>query len=224
MEEATFPQVLPGNLAYVIYTSGSTGEPKGVAITHASAVSLVRWAGTVFPAADLSGVLASTSVGFDLSVFELFVPLAHGGRVILAADALELPRLAAAGEVTLVNTVPSVLAELLRGGPLPPSVRTVNLAGEPLPGPLVRQVRSARVFNLYGPSEDTTYSTFAAADPRSPGTPPIGRPLPGTRVWLLDPPAPAGAGGRSRGAVPGRRRARPGLSRPPGPDGGALRS
>ena len=197
-EEATFPQVLPGHLAYVIYTSGSTGEPKGVAITHASAVALVRWAGTVFPAADLSGVLASTSVGFDLSVFELFVPLAHGGRVILAADALELPRLAAAGEVTLVNTVPSVLAELLSGGPLPPSVRTVNLAGEPLPGPLVRQVRSARVFNLYGPSEDTTYSTFAAADPRSAGAPAIGRPLPGTRVWLLDrrlQPVPAGVPG-----------------------------
>jgi amino acid adenylation domain-containing protein len=197
-EAACLPQVLSGNLAYIIYTSGSTGEPKGVAISHASAVALVRWAGTVFPAADLSGVLASTSVGFDLSVFELFVPLAHGGRVILAADALELPRLAAAGEVTLVNTVPSVLAELLRGGPLPPSVRTVNLAGEPLPGPLVRQVRSARVFNLYGPSEDTTYSIFAAADPRSSGTPPIGRPLPGTRVWLLDPrlqPVPAGVPG-----------------------------
>src|SRR5262249_12368242 len=108
------PAVHPENLAYVIYTSGSTGEPKGVAITHASAVALVRWAGEAFPAADLSGVLASTSIAFDLSIFELFVPLAWGGRVILAADALELPRLPAAGEVTLVNTVPSVLSELLR--------------------------------------------------------------------------------------------------------------
>src|SRR6185369_4116143 len=155
----------PENLAYVIYTSGSTGEPKGVAISHASAVSLVRWAREAFPAADLEGVLAATSIGFDLSVFELFVPLAWGGRVILATDALELPRLPAAGEVTLVNTVPSVLSELLRGGPLPPAVRTVNLAGEPLPGPLVRQVGSARVLNLYGPSEDTTYSTCAEIDP-----------------------------------------------------------
>ncbi len=191
----------PENLAYVIYTSGSTGEPKGVAISHASAVALVRWAGTVFPPADLSGVLASTSIGFDLSVFELFVPLAWGGRVILAADALELPRLPAAGEVTLVNTVPSVLAELLRSGPLPTSVRTVNLAGEPLPGSLVRQVRAARVLNLYGPSEDTTYSTFAEIDPRSPvslASPAIGRPLPGTRVFLLDrwlQPVPVGVPG-----------------------------
>jgi amino acid adenylation domain-containing protein len=192
------PAVHPENLAYVIYTSGSTGEPKGVAITHASAVALVRWAGTVFPAADLAGVLAATSIGFDLSVFELFVPLARGGRVILAVDALELPRLPAAGEVTLVNTVPSVLAELLRAGPLPPSVRTVNLAGEPLPAPLVRQVRSARVLNLYGPSEDTTYSTCAEIDPEAAGVPPIGRPLPGTRAWLLDrrlQPLPVGVPG-----------------------------
>src|SRR4029078_4255817 len=93
------PAVHPENLAYVIYTSGSTGEPKGVAISHASAVSLVRWAREAFPAADLEGVLAATSIGFDLSVFELFVPLAWGGRVILATDALELPRLAADGDV-----------------------------------------------------------------------------------------------------------------------------
>ncbi|HEY4572773.1 MAG TPA: condensation domain-containing protein, partial [Thermoanaerobaculia bacterium] len=76
----------PQNLAYLIYTSGSTGRPKGVAITHRSAVALVRWAAERFSADELAGVLASTSISFDLSVFELFVPLSQGGTVLLAAD------------------------------------------------------------------------------------------------------------------------------------------
>ena len=71
---------MAGNLAYVIYTSGSTGRPKGVAIEHRSAVALVRWARREFPAEEPARVLASTSICFDLSVFELFVPLSLGGR------------------------------------------------------------------------------------------------------------------------------------------------
>ncbi|MCP4661045.1 MAG: AMP-binding protein, partial [bacterium] len=67
---------LRGNLAYAIYTSGSTGRPKGVAIEHRSAVAMVAWAHEEFPDAELAGVLASTSICFDLSIFELFVPLA----------------------------------------------------------------------------------------------------------------------------------------------------
>ncbi|HEV7518259.1 MAG TPA: condensation domain-containing protein, partial [Thermoanaerobaculia bacterium] len=72
---------MPANLAYLIYTSGSTGVPKGVAITHRSAVLLAQWGRETFSPSELSGVLFATSVCFDLSVFELFVPLAWGGRV-----------------------------------------------------------------------------------------------------------------------------------------------
>src|SRR5207237_9048568 len=122
------------NLAYLIYTSGSTGRPKGVGIAHASAVTLLYWARELFSREDLAGLLASTSICFDLSVFEIFVPLSCGGKVILASDVLELRNLAAGSEVTLVNTVPSAMTELLRMGGLPDSVRVVNLAGEPLPG------------------------------------------------------------------------------------------
>src|SRR5207302_10382563 len=89
---------------------------------------------------ELGGVLLSTSICFDLSVFEMFVPLSVGGKVILAQNALELPSLPAAEEVTLINTVPSALAELLRMGGVPDSVMTVNLAGEPLRRSLVRQI------------------------------------------------------------------------------------
>ena len=193
---------LPGSLAYLIYTSGSTGKPKGVAIEHRSAVALALWARQAFSAAELSGVLFATSVSFDLSVFELFVPLAWGGRVILAENALALPALAAAGEVTLVNTVPSALTELVRQRALPPSVRTVNLAGEPLPRSLVDALYAlgtvARVWNLYGPSEDTTYSTAALQEPAGERPPGIGRPLAGTRAHVLDRagrPVPVGVAG-----------------------------
>jgi amino acid adenylation domain-containing protein len=180
----------PGSLAYVIYTSGSTGTPKGVAIEHRSVATLLHWAHETFSAEELSGVLASTSICFDLSIFELFAPLTCGGRVILADNALALPGLAAASEVTLINTVPSAMAELVRSDGVPASVKTVNLAGEPLKRALVEQVYERgtvrRVLNLYGPSEDTTYSTFAIVARGAVGEPTIGRPVANTQAYLLD--------------------------------------
>ena len=183
----------PENLAYVLFTSGSTGAPKGVAVTHRSAVELVRWAGTVYAPEELAGVLASTSLSFDLSVFELFVPLAWGGTVILARDVLELPALLSsgpsAGRVTLVNTVPSAMAELVDAGSLGASVRTVNLAGEPLPRTLADRLYATgtveHVWNLYGPSEDTTYSTFARVPREGSAAPGIGRPIAATQAYVL---------------------------------------
>ncbi len=181
-------RVDPHNLSHLIYTSGSTGVPKAVAIRHAAAVAMVRWSLVRYRREELRGVLLSTSVCFDISVYEIFVPLACGGAVIVAENALELPQLALRDQVTLINTVPSAMAELVRQDALPPSVRTVNLAGEPLQRELVdgvyRTPAVERVYNLYGPSEDTTYTTWARV-PRS-GKVTIGRPLAGTRAYLLD--------------------------------------
>ncbi len=200
-EVRDLPRPDPSRLAYVIYTSGSTGRPKGVAITHQSAVELMHWARQTFSAGELAGALAATSVCFDLSVFELFAPLSWGGTVILADNALALPELPARGEVTLINTVPSAMAELLRLGAVPASVRTVNLAGEALRRSLVDRVRTlgtvGRVLNLYGPSEDTTYSTELEVG-EGPGEPTIGRPLPNSRALVLDRglrPVPVGVPG-----------------------------
>jgi amino acid adenylation domain-containing protein len=184
------PNVRPSaeNLAYVIYTSGSTGKPKGVAIQHRSVAALVSWASGVFSPAELQGVLASTSICFDLSVFELFVTLSAGGCVILADNALHLASLKSAERVTLINTVPSAITELLRAGAIPKTVKTINLAGEPLKSSLVNQLYELphvqRVFDLYGPAEDTTYSTFTLRNPDGPET--IGRPISNTQVHLLD--------------------------------------
>lgn len=142
--------MLPENLAYVIYTSGSTGIPKGVAIQHSSAVALLEWACDAYTADELSMVLASTSICFDLSVFELFVPLSIGATVVLCDSVLDLSAMERS-QVTLINTVPSAMSALARMGELPRSVRTVNLAGEALRGAVVRRAyETGNVEKVYG--------------------------------------------------------------------------
>jgi amino acid adenylation domain-containing protein len=182
-------EVREHNLAYIIYTSGSTGRPKGVAIEHRSAVTFISWAAGVFGPEVLGGVLGSTSICFDLSVFEIFVPLTQGGKVILVKNALHLPLVPATQVVTLINTVPSAITELLRINAIPPSVKVVNLAGEALQSQLVqelyRQKTVEQVFNLYGPSEDTTYSTYTLCK-NSSEAPTIGRPVANTQAYILN--------------------------------------
>src|SRR6185369_11328789 len=101
--------------------------------------------------------LASTSICFYISVFEIFAPLSVGGTIILGDDAMHLPTLLAANHVTLINTVPSAMTQLVQMNAVPDSVRTVNLAGEALSTELVARVCESkvqveRVYNLYGPS------------------------------------------------------------------------
>ncbi|MGH9335864.1 MAG: non-ribosomal peptide synthetase, partial [Vicinamibacteria bacterium] len=194
------PAVGPGNLVYVLYTSGSTGTPKGVAIAHRSAVALIEWAKGSFTDEELSGVAFTTSICFDLSVFELFLPLSRGGRVIVLEDALAIAGSPHAREARLINTVPSAIGELVRSKAVPSSVRTICLAGETLSPSLVREIcagtSATRVLDLYGPSEDTTYSTHAHRLPDGPAT--IGRPIANTQIYILDEglsPVPRGAAG-----------------------------
>ncbi|MBA2675656.1 non-ribosomal peptide synthetase, partial [Ramlibacter sp.] len=185
-------RVLPENLSHVIYTSGSTGRPKGVSVRHGAVSAFMAWVRQVFDADALRHVLASTSLNFDISVFEIFAPLACGGTVWMVPDALALMQgsRAASAPLTLINTVPSVAAQLERSGAIPASVKVLNVAGEPLPLQLVRQVHAStqveRIYNLYGPSEDTTYSTWALMPRDLDGPVPIGRPIANSQAYLLD--------------------------------------
>ena len=187
-QEAPTIRTKPENLAYVLFTSGSTGRPKGVALEHRSATAFVQWAQTVFTPAELAATLFSTSVCFDLSIFEMFVPLSVGGKIVIVQNALFLPTAEARNEVTLINTVPSAIMELLRAQAVPASVKTINLAGEALAQTLVDEIYAStsvsKVYNLYGPTEDTTYSTFTLTRSGSHVT--IGKPLPGTQAYVLD--------------------------------------
>jgi amino acid adenylation domain-containing protein len=175
------------NLAYIIYTSGSTGRPKGTMLRH-SAVALIDWARTVYDANDLARNIAASSVCFDFSVFEIFVPLALGGAVIVAEDALHLP----GGDLkpTMLSTVPSALAELARGGLIPETVRTINSGGELLTNALAQELyettNALRVINVYGPTEFTTLTTTSLVERGASSEPAIGRPLLHTQLYVLD--------------------------------------
>jgi amino acid adenylation domain-containing protein len=190
----------PDNLAYVLYTSGSTGQPKGVAIEHRSVVNLIGWALAEFSAAERAVMLASTSINFDLSVFELFLTWSGGGLVVLVDNLLMLSRAPARDRVTFVNTVPSVMTEFLRLDELPAGVRVVALAGEPLHGALVDRLYACssvqRVFDLYGPTEATVYATGTLRVPNGRAT--IGGPIAGATAYVLDgrrQPVPIGVTG-----------------------------
>ena len=176
------------DLAYVIYTSGSTGEPKGVEIRHQSLCALIDWAENQFDAGELARVLVSTSLNFDLSIFEIFVPLCTGTTCVVVTDALAL--LEQPVDVTLINTVPSAIRALLDANAVPSSAIAVNLAGEPLPGEtvnaLLEETGCKVVRNLYGPSEDTTYSTWARFTAPVTAPPSIGVPVSNTTAWVLN--------------------------------------
>ena len=186
----TAPGGLPEQLAYLIYTSGSTGQPKGVCIRHGAVASLLAWARSFYPASVWRGVAATTSVCFDLSVFELFATLACGGTIHLFDHALSLLANRDDSRLHLINTVPSALRELVTERALPSSVEVVNVAGEPLSEALVARFQQCypqvKLVNLYGPSEDTTYSTAHVLPKAAQGRPVVGLALPGTEAWILD--------------------------------------
>jgi amino acid adenylation domain-containing protein len=181
---------LPQNLAYVIYTSGSTGKPKGVAICHSSVAAFISWCRQTFSPLELSGVLASTSICFDVSIFETFVPLSCGGTLIVVGNVLDVELMQNPERVKVISTVPSAMRELVAMKAIPSSVMTVNLGGEAVPVGLAPQIYEGtnveRVLNMYGPTEDTTYSTCAWLPREADITVPIGRPITNSKVYVLD--------------------------------------
>ncbi|MFF9162021.1 amino acid adenylation domain-containing protein [Streptomyces longwoodensis] len=182
--------VVPATAAtHLIHTSGSTGRPKGVVISHRNVAALLAWARRTYRDDEVARVLFSTSLNFDLSVYELWAPLTRGGCVVVVDNVLSLTEEEGL-RPTLINTVPSAANVLLQRGAVPPSTRVLNVAGEPLSKELVNaafeKTGIARLFNLYGPSEDTTYSTAKCFTGPTATAPTIGRPIHNTVVFLLD--------------------------------------
>nr|WP_225040606.1 non-ribosomal peptide synthetase [Rhizobium sp. T1473]MCA0807264.1 amino acid adenylation domain-containing protein [Rhizobium sp. T1473] len=190
----------PRHLAYVIYTSGSTGTPKGVMVEHQSTMNLLRWSSGVYAQAQTSRMLFSTSISFDLSVYECFATLSQGGTLYLVDNALALAQTPL--DVSLINTVPSAIAALLDKQAVPAAASAINLAGEALSAALIERIfehsRVEKICNLYAPSETTTYSTWICMPRGDTVVETIGRPIANTRIYLLDAhgqPVPFGAVG-----------------------------
>ncbi|MGH3907542.1 MAG: non-ribosomal peptide synthase/polyketide synthase, partial [Pseudonocardiaceae bacterium] len=211
----------PAHPAYVIYTSGSTGRPKGVVVAHESLVDLAVWADSDFGSSGLSRVVASTSLNFDVSVFEIFCPLVAGGSIEVVRDVLAL----AEGPIgrdkaSLVSAVPSAFSQVLAQGTLAVKPDTVVLAGEGLSARVMREIRDAlpdsQLANIYGPTEATVYATAWYSDGQDrEQSPPIGRPITNARGYVLDAdrlPVPPGVHGELY--IGGRGLARGYLNRP----------
>lgn len=182
------PGPLPDHPAYVIHTSGATGRPKGVVTTHRGVVNLAADVERRFGADRFGHVLAAASLSFDLSVFELLVPLLLGGGVEVVTDLLELAD-RGGWSGSLLSAVPSALASLLdRPGGVRLDVDEVVLAGETLPAALVERLRraapGAAVANIYGPTEITVYVTAWRGEPGEPVR--VGRPVANAGLLVLD--------------------------------------
>lgn len=176
-------------LAYIIYTSGTTGNPKGVMITHRNAVALIHWSQKEFDVSSFEIVYAATSHCFDLSIFEMFYTLSVGKTIRILTNGLEIPSYIDQDKAVLVNAVPSTIRKIIEDGHDLSNVKVLNLAGEPFPLDIANKLAktSIEVRNLYGPSEDTTYSTYYRLKKEVYiGSVPIGKPIANTRAYILD--------------------------------------
>ncbi|MFF9315229.1 amino acid adenylation domain-containing protein [Streptomyces sp. NPDC014748] len=189
----------PLGAAYVLHTSGSTGRPKGVVVDHAGLANRVRWAVRELGLTAADRVLQKTPVTFDAAGWEIFAPLIVGGTVVLAPAGAErepaaLLKAVADEGVTVLQVVPSVLHELIEvdGWERCAALRVLSCAGEPLHAEQVHKVLALApgelaVWNTYGPTECSVDVTAHRFDPaQASGPVPIGRPIDGMRVLVLD--------------------------------------
>jgi amino acid adenylation domain-containing protein/FkbM family methyltransferase len=220
--ESTNPEVAVSadNLAYLIYTSGSTGQPKGVMVSHRAITNRLLWMMQRFAFDSTERFLQKTSFSFDASLWELFVPLLTGARLVLARpggqqESAYLAELLATEQITTVQFVPSMLGAMLgeEGFSNCPMLRRVFCGGEALSRELTERFFSqqavAELHNLYGPTEaaiDATHwrclrgeeRTAEAGAEEGAGGVPIGRPIANMQMYVLDErlrPVPIGVSG-----------------------------
>jgi amino acid adenylation domain-containing protein len=200
----------PDHLAYVIYTSGSTGQPKGVMNQHDGVVNRLQWAQSVYRLDGSDTLLQKTPYSFDVSVWEFFLPLLAGARLVMARPGGHqqpdyLHEVIERESVTMVHFVPSMLSLFLeaQASAALPSLRRVLCSGEALPPSLqqqfLRRYPQIELHNLYGPTEAAVHVTsWQCESACAQDVVPIGRPIANARMYVLDAhgePAPIGVAG-----------------------------
>ncbi|HEX5115462.1 MAG TPA: amino acid adenylation domain-containing protein [Pseudonocardiaceae bacterium] len=220
---APLPEPDGTDLAYVVYTSGSTGKPKGIDTTHGAVVNLLTGARQVLGTEPGDCWLLLSTLGFDASTLELFLPLTTGARVAVLPDSARLDgteqrQVIRDHGVTHMQATPSGWRLLASAGLAEP-IKVAVTTAEPMPVALARELLRCcdRLVNGYGPTEITVHATYAdlAADAVEFG---IGRPVPNVRVHVLDEsmdPVPVGAFGELYVGGPGMAsgyHGRPGLT------------
>ncbi|WP_236446321.1 non-ribosomal peptide synthetase, partial [Pseudomonas syringae] len=188
----------PNHLAYVLYTSGSTGTPKGVMNEHLGVVNRLLWARDAYQVNSQDRVLQKTPFGFDVSVWEFFLPLLTGAELVMARpgghqDPDYLAQVMSDAGITLLHFVPSMLDVFLehRSTRDFPQLRRVLCSGEALPRALQRRfeqhLKGVELHNLYGPTEAAIDVTAWECRPTDPGdSVPIGRPIANIQMHVLD--------------------------------------
>ncbi|MCB9252923.1 MAG: amino acid adenylation domain-containing protein [Flavobacteriales bacterium] len=179
-------QIFHDQLAYIIFTSGSEGRPKGVMIEHGNVYAFLMWCKNEFAGEKFDIVYAGTSICFDLSVFEIFFPLSIGKKLRLLENGLYISKFFAVDNRILTNSVPSVIQSLVLSGSDISKIKVMNMAGESIPSQLHQGLnyKDVSIRNLYGPSEDTTYSTCYKLSKENPVL--IGKPISNTFVFILN--------------------------------------
>jgi amino acid adenylation domain-containing protein/thioester reductase-like protein len=182
----------PDQLAYIIYTSGSTGKPKGVQIVHHTVVNLLQAIQGTPGLKPEDRLVSVTTICFDTSVCDLFLPLMVGACVVIAArevttDAVQLADLLQTSGATVMQATPATWQMLQQSGWQGNPQLNIWSTGEALPRPLADWLlqRGASVWNLYGPTETTVWASCCQVHPGE-GPVSIGRPIANTQVYLLD--------------------------------------
>jgi len=191
-ETNLLPAATSANLAYVIYTSGSTGRPKGVQILHRAVVNFMLSMREQPGLTAEDTLLAITTLSFDIAALELFLPLVVGARVIVVsrdvvADGTALMETLTRMRTTVMQATPVTWRILLAAGWQGKPDLKILCGGEALPLDLAQQLlpKAASLWNLYGPTETTIWSSVSQIEPGAESIS-IGRPIANTQIYLLD--------------------------------------
>ncbi|MBU8805286.1 nonribosomal peptide synthetase DhbF [Bacillus subtilis] len=179
--------------AYIIYTSGSTGRPKGVVVTQKSLSNFLLSMQEAFSLGEEDRLLAVTTVAFDISALELYLPLISGAQIVFAKkETIREPQALAEMienfDINIMQATPTLWHALVTSEPEKLRGLRVLVGGEALPSGLLQALQDLHcsVTNLYGPTETTIWSAAAFLEEGLQGVPPIGKPIWNTQVYVLD--------------------------------------